>query len=238
MANMVYLIQIASICGEVQLNAWRCQNSLRVGHTSVMDQAIRQKLGERLENWAHTYNIALRAKGGDTSDSTTRPSSNGDVGGARANKFAGLDVLFHWTHMELNRRVYHKNLTQTEILRHAWNAKVHAAEVLKLSKQLLEPGGQGTRDYHFVTRGPLAGYAILAAIDIITAAGTTRDIVEPDSKIMSYSTTVWSSLKFSQLGGTVLSCSTSKQRSGYKQYSIQHRLQHTRAKHSLFARNR
>jgi len=185
MANMAYLIQITSICSDVQLNAWRCQNSLRVGQPPVADRAVRQKLGDRLENWAHTYNIALRAKGGETTDSTTRPSGNSDIGGARANKFAGLDVLFHWAYMELNRRVYHENLTRTEISRHARNSKVHAAEVLKLSKQLLEPGGPGTRDYHFVTRGPLAGYAILAAIDIITAAGTTRDIVEPHSKIMS-----------------------------------------------------
>ena len=87
--------------------------------------------------------------------------------------------------MELNRKVYYKDLPRTEMLPHTRNAITHAAEVLKLSKQLLEPGGPGTRDYYFVARGPLTGYAVLTAIDIITAAGKTRDIVEPDSKIIN-----------------------------------------------------
>ncbi|KAK5951058.1 hypothetical protein OHC33_007811 [Knufia fluminis] len=185
MANMVYLIQIASICGDVQHNAWRSQNFLRVGRRPISDRTTREKLESRLEDWAHTYNVALRAKEGETTDSTDRPTNPRDLGGARAIKFAGLDMLFHWAHMELNRRVYHKSLPREEILRHARNATVHAAEVLKLSKQLLEPGGPNTRDYHFVTRGPLAGYAVHAAIDIVTAAGKTRDVLEPNSKIMN-----------------------------------------------------
>lgn len=146
---------------------------------------IREKLNARLEDWARTYTTALRAKDGETTDSQSRPCSVRDLGGARAAQFAGLDILFHWAHIELNRRVYHKALTREEISVLARTAKIHAIEVLKLAKQLLEPGGPETRDYQFVIRGPLPSFAIQAAIDIFTAAGKTRDILEPDSTIMN-----------------------------------------------------
>jgi len=185
LGNLVYLIQITSICSEVQRNVWRCSNSLRVGRPYVTDQTVREKLSNRLENWAHTYTAALRAKEGETIDSQIPSSQTRDFSGARATKFAGLDILFHWAHMELNRRVYHKALTTEEIVAHARSASIHAVEVLKLSKQLLEPGGPETRDYQFVIRGPLPSFAVHTAIDILTAAGKTRDILEPESRIMN-----------------------------------------------------
>jgi len=185
LGNLVYLIQITSICSEVQRNMWRCSNSLRVGRPYVSDRTIREQLNTRLESWAHTYTAALRAKEGETTDSQTPSSITRDLSGARATKFAGLDIFFHWTHMELNRKVYHKALAREEIVAHARNASIHAVEVLKLSKQLLEPGGPETRDYQFVIAGPLPSFAVHAAIDILTAAGKTRDILEPESRIMN-----------------------------------------------------
>lgn len=183
MADMVHLIQIATICSEVHLNAWRRRNASRTGQPQPHDSSMRRKLEGRLNDWAQTYNTALKAK---------HPgSNNADLwmgnkdSGARAKRYGGLDILYHYAHMELNRRTYHKPLGREELFSYAKNANVHALETLKLVQQLLKLGGSDTRDYYFATRGPLGGYAVHTAIDILTAAGKAADILAPQSTIMT-----------------------------------------------------
>lgn len=92
--------------------------------------------------------------------------------------------------MELNKRVRHEDLGEKEIIEHAKEANIHAIEVLKLAHQVQEQEELSMRDASVVTKGVLTGYAVLTAIDIITAAGKTADILEPQSRIMSL---MWSS---------------------------------------------
>ena len=180
MGDMIWLLQIATICGEVQLYSWRCQNAYRLGSQHICDSTSRHKLEARLKEWAEAYSEAIRVTDAGSGDAKKPQGSH-----ARARKFAGLDVLYHYAHMELNRRIHHKDLTERQIVSHAKNATVHAVEVLRLIQQLKEEGESNTRDYIFVTRGPLAGYVIHSAIDIITAAGKVHDILEPKSMILS-----------------------------------------------------
>ena len=188
MGHLVYLMQIAFIHSEVQLYARRCSNSLRVGRSDVGEQRTREMLHARLEDWAQTYTAAIRVREKANIDSESLLDHARNVGKSRAPKFAGLDILYHWAHMELCRNLYHGNLTRQDVLAQASNATQHAVEALKMSTQLLEFGGPAMRDYQDVIAGPLwgpfSGFAIHAAIDILTAAGKTRDILEPDSLIM------------------------------------------------------
>lgn len=183
MADMVHLIQISTICSEVQLNAWRCRNALKIGRQHLHDKSHRQRLDDRLDIWARTYNVGLRAK--ETKSGNTDLYTGNRDSGARARRYGGMDLLFHYAHMELNRRVYHKPLDSEELFSYAKQANVHALETLKLTQQLLKHGGSDTKDYYFAVRGPLGGYAVHTAIDIITAAGSIADILAPQSSIMT-----------------------------------------------------
>lgn len=194
MADMVHLIQIATICSEVHLNAWRRRNALRIGQQLPHDPMTRRKLESRLNVWAETYNAALKAKypGQNCADLWQK----GKDPGARAKRYAGLDILYHYAHMELSRRTYHKPLGREETLSDANTARVHALETLKLVQQLLKHGGSDTKDYYFATRGPLGGYAVYIAIDIITAAGSISDVLAPQSTMM---TLMWGGCEFLEL---------------------------------------
>lgn len=183
MADMVHLIQIATICSEVHHNAWRRRNALRTGQPQPHDSSMRRKLEGRLNDWAQTYNAALKARhSGPNNDDLWMGNKES---GARAKRYGGLDILYHYAYMELNRRTYHKPLGREELFSYAKNANIHALETLKLVQQLLKLGGSDTRDYYFATRGPLGGYAVHTAIDILTAAGKAADILAPQSTIMT-----------------------------------------------------
>lgn len=185
--EMTWLLQIAFLCSEVQLNVWRHENSLRIGRPYIGDRSVREKLRVKLDWWEDAYNQARRLHGNmDVRDN----SSNNRHRNNRSRTSVGLDLLFHYAHMELNKRVRHHDLSEKEIIDHAKEANIHAIEVLKLVHQVQEESGLSTRDVSVVTRGVLTGYAIHTAIDIITAAGKTADILQPQSKIMSL---MWSS---------------------------------------------
>ncbi|KAK5101203.1 hypothetical protein LTS08_004810, partial [Lithohypha guttulata] len=184
MGDMVWLLQIATICSEIQLNVWRHQQCIKVGRRYVLDRSTRQKLKEKLDWWSDAYEDAMRAKE-SRSDKESDKHLNNRYDSDRSRKFAGLDVLYHYAHMELNRRVHHGDLSEREIMSHARSANVHAVELLKLAQQIQQRDGYNVRDHTIVTRGVLTGYAIHTAIDIVTAAGKTVDILEPASKIMS-----------------------------------------------------
>lgn len=191
MADLVHLIQVAMICSEIQLNAWRARNAHRIGRQYSQDRSTRRRLEKRLQVWADTYNAAQRAKSSASGRTDTHPG--GRDPSMRAKRYAGLDILFHYAHMELNRSVYHTPLEEEEKLVYAKNANVHALETLSLTQQLLKQGGSETKDYYFATRGPLGGYAVQTALEIITAAGSIADILAPQSSIM---TLMWGGCEF------------------------------------------
>lgn len=185
MASLSHLVQICSICSQIQYNAWRCQTSLRVAGKQIHDCAERDNLAAQLREWADKYNDGIRAREGRTSDSDEPRPNHTESAGARARKYTGLDFVFHYAHMELHRRVHHKSLTDKEISTHAKNATIHAIEALRLAQQVLDKGGTETRDYVFATSGPATTYGIFTAIDIITAAGKIQEILKPRSELMA-----------------------------------------------------
>lgn len=184
LGNMAWLLQIATICSDVQLNAWRSQNNFRIGNVYTPDREVRGKLKKQLEDWAQSYNQGILVKEGRQAE-VERAGHNRVEGAARSQRFSGLDILCHYAHMELNRRVYHKRLSEKELVSLAKNANIYAIDTLMFAQQLLQRGGTETRDYIFVSRGPLTGYCLHAAIDIVTAAGRTADILQQGSKMMT-----------------------------------------------------
>lgn len=185
--EIAWLYQIASICSEVQLNVWRYQNCLKLERPYTTDRDTREKLKAKLNWWHEGYHESRRLHENMNDRENTfhdRHHHN------RSRSAVGLSLLFHYAHMELNKRVRHEDLSEREILEHAKEANIHAIEVLKLAQQVQEQGGLSTKDASVITRGVLTGYAVHTAIDIITAAGKTADILQPQSRIMSL---MWSS---------------------------------------------
>lgn len=183
LSDMAYFLQITAIFSDVQLNSWRSQQSLRVGVQYYQERSVREKLEGRLKTWSDTYDEALRVKDARTRESEQVPRKSQESG-TYTRRFAGLDLLYHYAIMELNRRIHHKSLSEAEVLQHAKIANVHAVETLRLAHQVMTRRGSETRDYLYTTRGPLGGFAVLTAIDIITAAGKNGDVLENQSKIM------------------------------------------------------
>ena len=175
LGNMAWLLQIATIGSKVQSHSWRCEQHLRMHKQYIQDRDTRNNLEKQLELWAKNYNYGLTLQEGRTVDAE-RPIGNGSNSTARARKFCGLDIIFHHAHMELHRRIYHQALGDKELISCARNATLHALEALKFAQQLYDKGGTDTRDYIFVSRGPLTGFSLHTAVDILTAAGRTADI--------------------------------------------------------------
>lgn len=95
-----------------------------------------------------------------------------------------LEILYHCTNIHLHRYIRHAKLDSSEITGHVKATLTHAYRTLELVQCL--NGNEKTKISlsEFKITSPCIEYAIMTAVDVLTAAGNLTDLTNTD-KIMS-----------------------------------------------------
>lgn len=150
---MAYHIQLLSLWGDIMTQIYRSKHRPETSFSEYEDFYV--KMDRRLTTW---YTSLPRNILGNSSNLL----QDGSLGA-----IASTHSLYHVAHMMLNRYVRHANLPPASIHRNIREAYRHAELLLQEMRtlgNLLEETG-----IDFAT--PVCSYALVCAIDIITAAG-------------------------------------------------------------------
>lgn len=169
---MAYYAQISSIWGDVLANIYRSTQQ-SVERYSADHEAFHITTHQRLLAWKASLPAYLSYSKFNTNTSI----SNGYVG-----TFISLHTIYHATIMKLSRDIRHTTLSTTSITRAMREATQHALQLLEMMQTLSNadrPKGLTSTPSHFHQRQlkipfstPFAGYAILIAVDILSAGGS------------------------------------------------------------------
>lgn len=169
---MAYYAQIASIWGDVLANIYRSPHQ-SVERYSADHEAFHITIHQRLLSWKSNLPEHLLYNVSNTSASI----QNGYMG-----TFISLHTIYHATIMKLNRNIRHAHLSTTSVSRSLHEARHHAVQLLEMLQTLSKAGRpkaltsvptqthQQQLKIPFST--PFAGYAVLTAIDILSAGGS------------------------------------------------------------------
>lgn len=182
LGNFAYLVQIAHLMSEIRTTAIRHQQTMRLRGSVCSSDALRANLEDRLKSWAAQYKQGCEIRGDQNSQVDPRTATIRHFA-AKPGYYAGHDVMFHYANMELNRSVFHTKLSDRALSEHAQKARQHAAWTLEKAKELVQLHDEED-EFQSVPCGPTAGPAVLAAIDIITAAGKLDGVMMNQSKLM------------------------------------------------------
>jgi hypothetical protein len=106
-------------------------------------------------------------------------------GRAATEPIDGLSILEHYTAMILHRYSQTPNASDAAIREHVRGSYVHARLLLERVQRLSNDHDRRRAPFRFATMSPFSGFAITAALDVITAAGTMVDLIGHKSRIMS-----------------------------------------------------
>lgn len=170
---MAYYAQIASIWGDVLANIYRSPHQ-SVERYSADHDAFHITTHQRLRSWRSSLPEYLRYNASNTNASI----ENGYMG-----TFISLHTVYHATIMKLNRNIRHAHLSSAGVKRSLHEARHHALQLLEILQTLskaerpkaitsvpTQMDQQQQLRIPFST--PFAGYAVLTAIDILSAGGS------------------------------------------------------------------
>lgn len=164
-----YLVQIATIFNEVVTRIGRTQVEPAPKYSSSLE-TFYQDVMARLNTWDKLLRRHLH-----------KSQNSGD----KPEPVCGLHVLYHYTAMIVHRYVRHANVDQQQINVHVRGAYDHARFMLEMVQRLSNDKGKEAPLFLFATVSPFSGFAITAALDIVTAAGTLSDLMDHKSQMMS-----------------------------------------------------
>ena len=172
---MAYLVQIASIWGEVLARAYRSRYQ-PLAAWGVPFEAFYQQTVERLEAWERSLGTHLRCTPGNMD----KAGQSGSLG-----TYGALHTLYHCTMMKLNRHARYDCMEPQQIDRNVKCADEHARKTLDIMKAISKQDRSGKGgNFGFAVSSPFTGFAILTAIDILTATGSFMDLLSPDSRLI------------------------------------------------------
>ena len=172
---MAYLVQISSIWGDVQAAIYT--SSRRASTTYAADYIdFHAKISSRLHDWAANLSSELIY---------SRENIQLHTHSNNIRTFISIHAIFNISHIMLNRYVRHtflpsdlvdRNIAAT--IRHANSLVLIMHEFLDITRIRRTPSPisnttRSTLENHNITfSAPFPGYAILVAVDILTAAGS------------------------------------------------------------------
>lgn len=183
LGNFAYLVQVAHLMSEIRTSAMRQQQTVRFKGTGYSSDGLRGNLEDRLKSWAAQYQHGCEVRGDRNSKVDSPTTTTVRHFAAQPGYYAGHDVMFHYANMELNRSVFHPKLSDRALSEHAQKARQHAVWTLEKAKELVQLHDEED-EFQSAPCGPTAGPAVLAAIDIITAAGKLDGVMMNQSKLM------------------------------------------------------
>ncbi|KAH7323959.1 fungal-specific transcription factor domain-containing protein [Rhexocercosporidium sp. MPI-PUGE-AT-0058] len=171
--SMAYLINITTIWGDVMANIYRTSHRPNPSNSRSNFPAFYDNATLRLRSW----NDALPACYVFSAENLARAANGGKLG-----TFMMMHTVYHTTAMKLNRYIQQYNLTKSQLTHHVSVSKQHAEDLLKVVGTLAtfkasapsSPTLHGDSQTKFSS--PFVGYAIVSAIDILTAKITVHAI--------------------------------------------------------------
>lgn len=167
---MGYLINIATIWGDVMANINR-SSQRRAPATSASFGAFYEATSRRLLAW----NASLPASFKFSSENARKMTEN--------NIFITMHTFYHTTAMKLNRYVQISNLNAAQHHHHVAAAEHHAQALLSMADTLVAsrssvPSSPVSYNHHTQAHlsSPFVGYAIVSAIDILSARFTLSGV--------------------------------------------------------------
>jgi hypothetical protein len=161
-----YLVEIATLFSEVVSRM--AKNKPDVSKMDLAgSEAFHRDILRRLQAWDQLMKTTLHS------------------GHAGTEPVDGLNILDHYTAMILHRYFQTSKASDAAIREHVQGAYEHARLLLEMVQRLSNDHGRGRASFRFATMSPFSGFAITAALDIITAAGTMADLMGHKSRIMS-----------------------------------------------------
>ncbi|KAI9822676.1 MAG: hypothetical protein M1827_000395 [Pycnora praestabilis] len=187
-----HLIQISSILGDVISNAYRSAHGSIFGYAKAYEE-FREQTHERLRLWVKKLPHHLMF----SMINMTACIKNGHI-----DTFICMHAMYHVTLMNLNRSVHPKRLERSLTDRNIQEANDHAYQTLYLMRDV----DRLLRDKDFsntncTLSNPFIGYAVTAAIEIISVVGTRDQIpsvlglVNGALPVMEGLSTIWASAK-------------------------------------------
>jgi hypothetical protein len=170
---MAYLVQIASIWGEVLARAHRSRYQPASAWGAPFEEFYEQTI-ERLEAWERSLGDHLKCSEGNID----KAGQSGHLG-----TYGALHTLYHCTMMKLNRHGRYDCMQPQHIDRNVKSAYEHACKTLDMMKAIAKQnrGGKSGK-FGFAISSPFTGFAILTAMDILTATGSMADLLNPGSR--------------------------------------------------------
>ncbi|KIX09086.1 uncharacterized protein Z518_00164 [Rhinocladiella mackenziei CBS 650.93] len=165
-----YLVQIATIFNDVMDRMSRNMSLALIKYDQAHEMFYHDTM-HRLHSWDKLLRKHLH--------------TSGDGGDRRSEPVGGLHILYHYTAMLLHRYVRHAEIGPHPIRVHVTGAYEHARLMLEIVQRLSNDEEKNTPFFRFATTNPFSGFAITAALDVITAAGTLSDLMDNKSPMLS-----------------------------------------------------
>ncbi|OAP64715.1 hypothetical protein AYL99_00687 [Fonsecaea erecta] len=171
-----YLVEIAGIFSEVMSTASRGKSQSPAKDRLTAD-VFRKDIQSRLKAWDHLMR---------------RHNRQGREGRDGRDRDGGFHILYHYTALILNRYIPYLEMDQLRIGVCAARVHEHASAILKLVQRLREHGGSehgGSKhdsSFGFAMSSPFSGFAITAALDVVTSAGLVSSLMGYQSDIMAW----------------------------------------------------
>jgi hypothetical protein len=176
--EMAYLITITSIWGDIMANIYRSSHRPSYTEDSARFKSFYRDFSSRLESWHSSLSDLLSY----SADNLIKAANSGTL-----NIFITLHTLYHGAQMRLNRNVHPDMVPSEQLEHHIRTAHGHAEAVLlmadKLAPFLSQPKNSSGSEEDVAFSAPFIGYAIIHAVDIITAKGYLSDLPTLYSKL-------------------------------------------------------
>lgn len=164
-----YMVEVATIFNEVVSRISRSKTSPSEGYSTSLSTFCRDVMA-RLEKWNQLLDKAVN-----------RPGTDQD----KYEPISGPRIMYHYTAMLLHRHVYHAKMDTQSVSIHVRETYRHAQSILE---NALRVGDEEKRDApmaRLAALSPVSGFAIVEALDTITAAGTLYDLMNGGGQVMS-----------------------------------------------------
>lgn len=169
---MAYYARISAIWGDVLANIYRSPHQ-SIERYLVDHEAFYITIHQRLASWKAGLPEYL---------SYSTPNARASISNGSVGTFISLHTIYHATLMKLNHGIRHAHLPASSVSRAIQEATHHALQLLDIMQTLSSaerqrvftstPSQPSQKQLKIPFSTPFAGYAILVAIDILSAGGS------------------------------------------------------------------
>ena len=170
---MAYLVQISATWGEILSSIYRSPQRAPQNYAHEYEE-FSAKMSTRLQSWV----TSLPSEIVYSIDNIQLHMRRNDI-----RTFISIHAIFHISHIMLNRYVRHTHLSSSSIDRNIATTLSHANSLIFIMHEFLDvtrirrtpsPTMRSSqlKNHNFTFSAPFPGYAILVAVDVVTAAGS------------------------------------------------------------------